>query len=100
MKAEELIVGEYYAVTYGTDNLYIFLNVDNNGKPNQPYIHTYNKYFGTKGQLNGISNTTFRGNESYRKATPNEIKHLDACIKAGTYIEAPKDEVINDYNLY
>lgn len=100
MKARELLAGEYYTVTYNISQLYTFLNIDNDGGPNQPYILNSNKYFSARGQLNGEHNMCFRGNESYRKATPNEIKHLISCISANVYVDSPKDEVINDYNLY
>ena len=98
MKQEELILDAFYAVHYKDElSPYIFQNViTKNSTNSQPFIKT--KRYG-KGSLHGKHNKPFDGAD-YRIATAQEITHLKACIAADTYVEAPKPEIINDYEIY
>ena len=97
MKAEELVDNEYYVVNYGTE--YLFINKPEERYGNQCYLSDRNTFCKGSSCLNGIYNGNFKNGE-YRLATQEERNHLDACIKAGKYVEAPKPEIINDYEIF
>ena len=97
MKAEELVGNEYYVVNHN-NNEYLFINKPEKRYSDQCYL--LGDYFCSYGAcLNGIYNSGFKYKE-YRLATQEERNHIDACIKAGKYVEAPKPEIINDYEIF
>ncbi|TXG80305.1 MAG: hypothetical protein E6R13_08235 [Spirochaetes bacterium] len=44
--------------------------------------------------------TRLNPKHSIRRATPAEERHLRACIAAKKWIDAPKEEIINHYEIY
>lgn len=91
MKRKELIGDAFYTCTFEDrtgGGRYVFQNI--RPMDEQPYI--INKSYG-RGSL--IWNKT-----TYTIATAQEITHLKACIKANTWVEIPKSEIINDYQIY
>lgn len=101
MKATDLIIDQYYVTQYKKEtDSYIFKNIDmgKKGDSIQPYLRPCSNYF-SHGNLDGKTNESFR-DEEYRSATWDEIRHLDACIAASSYVDAPKPLVINQYEIY
>jgi len=97
MKAEVLVDNKYYVVNH-SNNEYIFINKPEERYNDQCYLR--DEHFCLSGAcLNSIYNSSFR-NKEYRLATQEERNHLDACIKAGKYVKAPKSEIINDYEIF
>lgn len=71
-------------------------------KTNQDFgIHIEaNRYF-ENGHFSGHSEFTgLHAKHSIRRATSAEERHLRACIAAGKWVEAPKEEIINSYSIY
>ena len=106
MKATELILNEYYVAIYDSSNRYLFLNVEcKRHEGTQPYLryNDINGYYNySTGTLDGKHNSAFK-DKDYILATAKEIAHLDACIKAGKYVDAPiaaEPEIINTYELW
>lgn len=95
MKIEEMIRGNVYAATH-CSSMYIFYYAgsDNINENELAYkgIMSRNTFF------NGAGSTArFMGDQ--RNATQEEINHLDACIKAGKWVECPKEPNFDDYQL-
>ena len=78
---------------------------DKHRKSNDYYIHPKDKTYGT--------NAAFSRNEEFvnylknpatgitiREATPEEDRWLRKCIQENAYVECPKEEIINQYELY
>lgn len=87
---DKLIVGEYYRVNWNNKYDYIFKY---NSRGNSNYIADEKTY--------GIL-ACFNVPEYWspiRPANFKEIKWLNACIKANKYVDCPKDEIINDYQI-
>lgn len=94
------IIGEYYTVTeprvYGQGKMIgkvITINEDSLGEDlrgKATYIHTLTKPFGL--DVNKSWCYKDGGDRSFRKSTPEEIKWLEACIKANKFI--PEEEAM------
>lgn len=101
MKAEELILDQYYVADYNnTGDKYLFKNVytEDGKKSCQPYIRLSSNQF-SMGLLNGLFNQSF-STCKYQKATPKQIAHLNACIQANGFVTCPTDIIINHYEIY
>jgi hypothetical protein len=75
-KAEELEEGVVYYVT--TDD-----------KPNREWLmkHKVNGFVDLEDKTTRVFNFTYYKADTYTKATPAQIKHYEACMKAGKYVE-------------
>ena len=75
-KEEELEEGVVYYVT--TEDL-----------PNREWLmkHKVNGFVNLEDKNTCVFNFTYYKVDTYTKATPSQIKHYEACIKAGKYVE-------------
>lgn len=90
MKKEDMVPGYYHYSWCGGRIVKIKNNFDDK---NIEYLSLTSKDYSS---VVGFSFN--QGN--IRLATQQEINHLQACIKAGKYVECPKEEIINSYELY
>lgn len=95
----ELKPGEYYFHTWReTNHSYIF-KLPDSYTPNSSFFNLYylkavpDKFYGY------ISSIEWTNRCTIRKATDKEIRHIKACEKAKKYVDCPKDEIINDYQI-
>jgi len=80
MRLKDLIPGEYYYTTFGSSYI-LQATVTNRDCDN-----LVNGHF-----CKGIGGFDIISDDSFRLATPQEKLHLQACQKAGKYVEAPPD---------
>lgn len=78
----------YYSWSYGTCIL--------------EYIKHNESLRSTKGIINCEykSDKLFAFCDNFYEATPEEKRHLKACIAANKYVELPKEEIINSYQIF
>lgn len=100
MNYKELIPDAFYAVKYQNEGVeYVFKNTIENNMGRQPHLKIDHSYYSPSGTLNAQHNGGFTDSK-YRVATAQEIRHLNACIKAKRWLPLPKSEIINDYEIY
>ena len=95
MTKEEIIAGQIYQAVYPRDkSVYIFEPVSNIGY--KSYLRqdsvTYCK--------SEAKDFNFCQDFKVSPATPQQIRHFNACREAGKYVDIPKEEVINSYQIF
>lgn len=93
----------YYANWHNTKYLVLY-DEDNHAQDkflNLSNIHTY----GSSGCFSTISTFYNYLHEhidgiTVREATPIEDRWLRKCIEVGMYVDCPKEEIINHYEIY
>jgi len=93
MEELELVEGEYYSYPYSSTCDFIFIYENRHG-PNIGYTHFVDTD-GGKYKIHGGVCDKKKNARKITKATPAQIAHLDACIKAGKYVDALKTDSYN-----
>lgn len=94
MKKEEIIAGQIYTAVYKGDETYVYEAPGPTGY--KGYMHLQSKSYFSSLDMN----YNWTNNYVVRLATASEIAHFKLCEAAGKYVEAPKEEIINTYQLY
>lgn len=96
MKKEELIAGNFYQAELKGDPLqkYIFKAIGPIGW--SAYLLICNGSFNNK----GYAGTDWFNSYYVSPATQEQIAHITACIEAGKYVDAPKNSIINNYEVF
>lgn len=93
---KDLIKDKYYIFRYSKNYIVKYINQEIN-----PAINLEEEIFIKDGSFRLCNDKA--DSRSYchcvREATPLEIAHLDACIKANKYVECPK-EITNEIILW
>lgn len=94
-KKEELIAGNFYLAELrgSTSHTYIFKAIGPLGWS----VHISNhKTFNNK----GYNGTDWFSSYNVSPATQEQIAHITACIEADKYVDAPKNSIINNYEVF
>lgn len=108
LKPEDLIEGNIY---YYKSNDYEYIFQSASTASDSRYskscdvhlkFYTFNKFRSNNPHDKGYNNVGslyYNNCVELREVTNKEYKWLNACIKAGKYVDCPKDEIINDYQI-
>lgn len=95
----------YYAKWLGIEYLVLYdenrINSDHYIRINRDLAYGSNAVFSGNDFFLYYLHKKYRmGDITIREATPIEDRWLRKCIEIGRYVDCPKEEIINDYQIY